>query len=156
MVGPDVQNCAARLDAGECTLCLIKPHVVKDKLAGSMLECIFAAGFSIEGAQQMTLDADMAHQFYGAYKGVLARYEDIVGELAGGPLLALRISGPVAAFREFCGPTDVKLATALRPKSLRATFGKGVVHNAVHATDLDDDGAFECDFFFNVLSGGVA
>ena len=40
---------------------------------------------------------------------------------------------------------------AIRPDTLRAKFGLNKVQNAIHCTDLDTDGAFECNFMFNVL-----
>ena len=81
------------------------------------------------------------------------------------------------SFREFCGPADTKVAQefcsiqkqvfknldcliyfsklndfqAIRPDTLRAKFGLNKVQNAIHCTDLDTDGAFECNFMFNVL-----
>ena len=35
-----------------------------------------------------------------------------------------------------CGPHDPEMAKTVRPKSLRAVFGKDRVKNAVHCTDL--------------------
>ena len=83
------------------------------------------------------------------------------------------------SFREFCGPADTKVAQescpvhdnyllpkfnssnyikiilndfqAIRPDTLRAKFGVNKVQNAIHCTDLETDGAFECNFMFNVL-----
>ena len=68
-------------------------------------------------------------------------------------MLAVQVRGAVAPFRDLCGPSDIKLAAALRPKSLRALFATPVVQNAVHCTDLDDDGLLECNYFFNLLHG---
>jgi hypothetical protein len=36
-----------------------------------------------------------------------------------------------------------ELARKLRPNTLRAKFGKTKVHNAVHCTDLPEDGLLE-------------
>jgi len=57
----------------------------------------------------------------------------------------------VEEFREFAGPADSEIARYLRPKSLRAKFGLNKVENAVHCTDLPEDGVLEAEFFFNVL-----
>jgi nucleoside-diphosphate kinase len=54
-------------------------------------------------------------------------------------------------FREFCGPVDPKVASAIRPGTLRAIFGINRIKNAIHCTDLDTDGAFESNYMFNVL-----
>ena len=46
----------------------------------------------------------------------------------------------VPALRELCGPHDPERARTVRPKSLRAVFGKDKSHNGVHCTDLPEDG----------------
>jgi nucleoside-diphosphate kinase len=46
-------------------------------------------------------------------------------------------------FREFCGPHDPAIAKALRPSSIRSIFGEDRVKNAVHCTDLEEDGVLE-------------
>ena len=55
------------------------------------------------------------------------------------------------ALREFCGPADPEIARVLRPRSLRAQFGKNKVQNAIHYTDLPEDGELESNYFFNIL-----
>jgi hypothetical protein len=40
---------------------------------------------------------------------------------------------------------------ARRPHTLRARFGASRVRNAVHCTDLEEDGSLESSYFFNVL-----
>jgi nucleoside-diphosphate kinase len=44
-----------------------------------------------------------------------------------------------------------EIARALRPKSLRALFGSDKIKNAVHCTDLPEDGTLECEYFFSIL-----
>lgn len=55
------------------------------------------------------------------------------------------------SFRELCGPHDPEIARTLRPQSLRAKFGIDRVKNAVHCTDLPEDGILEVEYFFNIL-----
>ena len=56
------------------------------------------------------------------------------------------------ALREFCGPADPEIARVLRPRSLRAQFGKNKVQNAIHCTDLPEDGPLEIDYFFSIIA----
>jgi nucleoside diphosphate kinase len=42
-----------------------------------------------------------------------------------------------------CGPSDPEIARHIRPNTLRAAFGKDKVKNAVHCTDLPEDGPLE-------------
>jgi len=50
-----------------------------------------------------------------------------------------------------CGPHDPEMAKTVRPKSLRAVYGKDKGKNAVHCTDLPEDGILEVEYFFNIL-----
>ena len=38
-----------------------------------------------------------------------------------------------------------------KPNSIRAKFGTDKVKNAVHCTDLEEDGVIESEYFFNIL-----
>jgi len=97
------------------------------------------------------------------------------GSSAGAVDHATAAASLIAEFRELCGPSDSEIARALRKNSLRAKFGvdkvcsvqrlcfyskisqytnvAGVqVSNAVHCTDLSEDGPLECAFFFDLLA----
>ena len=102
------------------------------------------------------LDRPTAEEFLGVYKGILPEYSRLVETLTTGCCFALEIrqQDSVKKFREFCGPFDPQLAKVLRKKSLRSIFGLDRVRNAVHCTDLPEDGALECEFFFKTLLEG--
>ncbi|XP_075445540.1 nucleoside diphosphate kinase homolog 7 isoform X2 [Ascaphus truei] len=44
-----------------------------------------------------------------------------------------------------------EIARHLRPKTLRAHFGKSKIKNAVHCTDLPEDAVLEVQYFFKIL-----
>lgn len=46
-------------------------------------------------------------------------------------------------FRAICGPHDPEIARTIRPGTIRAKFGIDRVKNAVHCTDLPEDGVLE-------------
>ncbi|KAJ3395540.1 Nucleoside diphosphate kinase 7, partial [Chytridiales sp. JEL 0842] len=104
-------------------------------------------GFAITDAEIFSLERVNAEEFLEVYKGVVPEYHLMLDQLTAGPLVALEITGQaqniVSAFREFVGPTDPELGRQLRPKSLRALYGTDKVKNAVHCTDLEEDGALE-------------
>jgi len=79
----------------------------------------------------------------------------MVEHFTSGPCLALELRGApetvVPSFRELCGPADPDIARHIRPDTLRAAFGKNKVKNAVHCTDLPEDGVLESEFFFSIL-----
>lgn len=130
------------------TLCLVKPHVLQEGKLGALITAIQENKFKISSVklQRMTLtDAD---QFFLAYKGVWDDYPAQIKHYSSGPSVALSIDADVNAFREFVGSFDPNTAGKLQPSSLRARFGYDTIHNAIHCTDLPDDGAREVEFFF--------
>ncbi len=66
----------------------------------------------------------------------------LVDQLASGPAIALEVrqENAVDQLRQLCGPFDPEIARKLEPNSLRAKFGNDRVENAVHCTDLSEDG----------------
>lgn len=58
-------------------------------------------------------------------------------------LLLIRQENVVNAFRAICGPHDPEIAKTIRPNTIRAKFGIDRVKNAVHCTDLPEDGVLE-------------
>lgn len=46
---------------------------------------------------------------------------------------------------------DPEIAKNLRGNTLRARFGIDKVRNAVHCTDLPEDGTLEVEYFFSIL-----
>lgn len=143
------------LSSDNCTCAVIKPHAMKR--AGTIIDEILNQGFSIGAVRLLCLDRKEVEEFYEVYRDVVNEYSAMVDELSCGPCLILEIKANDTAhrvqksFREFCGPADTKVAQVIRPDTLRAKFGVNKVQNAIHCTDLETDGAFECNFMFNVL-----
>ncbi|GBG82864.1 hypothetical protein CBR_g36390 [Chara braunii] len=151
----------------DSTLCIIKPHAVLAGIAGEIIQHIMQS-FNISGMESFNISHVDAAEFCEVYRGVVPEYTLMVQELSSGPLIGIVVSGvknPVASsdcegtteappktivgiFRDFCGPADSEIAKIVRPKTLRAMFGIDKVKNAVHCTDLDEDGLLECQFFF--------
>jgi len=50
-----------------------------------------------------------------------------------------------------CGPHDPEIAKILKANTIRAKFGIDRIRNAVHCTDLPEDGVLEVEYFFNIL-----
>lgn len=137
----------------DCTLCIIKPHAIVEGLTGRIISAITSKGFEISALQMFHLERANAEEFHEVYKGVVNEYKSMVEELCCGPCLAMEIRAPDApiTFRDFVGPADPEIARHLRPGTLRAMFGKDKIKNAVHCTDLPEDGLIEVQYFFKVL-----
>jgi len=135
-----------------CTCCVVKPHAI-NKL-GEIVDGVLEEGFEISALQLFNLDKPTAEEFLEVYKGVVPEYSQMVDELTSGPCVAMEVrqENAVQSFRQVVGPSDPEIARALRPTTLRAKYGADRVHNAVHCTDLAEDGVLECQYFFQILS----
>jgi len=135
-----------------CTLCIVRPHAFVES-GGAIVSQILGDGFEISAMNLNYLDKADAEEFLEVYKGVLPEYHDMVTALCAGACLVMEVrqKDAVATFRKLVGPHDPEVAKHLRPKTLRAIFGKDRVKNAVHCTDLPEDGLLEVEYFFNIL-----
>ncbi|CBN79447.1 nucleoside diphosphate kinase 7 isoform a [Ectocarpus siliculosus] len=144
-------------DNGEraCTLCVVKPHIVRDGKLGGLLALVSERGFEVTGMQMMHLGEVGAEELLRPYRGVVSYHADAVRHLKSGNCVALRLEkgeDVVEEFREACGPADPEVARALYPDTLRALLGVQQATNAVHCTDLPEDGLLECQYMFGVLA----
>ncbi|XP_052759072.1 nucleoside diphosphate kinase 7-like isoform X2 [Galleria mellonella] len=134
----------------DCTCCVIKPHAVLDGNVGAILEQISTSGkFYISAMAMFSVKLANAEEFYEIYKGVLPEYEAMCIHMAEGKCISLEIKcvdpnmNCVCEFRKLCGPRDPDVCRQLYPDSIRAQYGKNIIHNAVHCTDLPEDGELE-------------
>ena len=149
----------------DCTCAVVRPHAIKAGDLGNILGALLdkSSGFDVTAMQMFELDKSSAAEFLEVYDGVMPSYKDMVDDLCTGPAVALEVKksatqleGPgsvVTALRDFVGPWDVEMAKELRPGTIRAKYGVSRTQNAVHVTDLADDGEAECAYFFEVLQG---
>lgn len=137
------------------TLCVIKPHAVKEGKIGAILKMIADSGFSVTAMKMVHLNRKQCEDFYEIYKGVVGEYLQMVTQLQSGACLALEVQGQEddiqQKFRLICGPADPHIGKILRPKTLRAVFGVDKIMNAIHCTDLNEDTLLELEYFFKVL-----
>jgi nucleoside-diphosphate kinase len=96
------------------------------------------------------LDKPTAQEFFEIYRGVLPEFTAMTDHMITGPCIVLEVrqENVVQSFRDLCGPMDPEIAKNLRPNTLRARFGIDRCTNAIHCTDLPEDGVLECDYFF--------
>ena len=74
-----------------CTLCLIKPHIIKEGKLGQVLDMILESGFEISAMELFNLSRPIIEEFYDVYKGVLPEYLPVIEHLSNGPVVALEI-----------------------------------------------------------------
>jgi len=142
----------------DCTLALIKPHVLKQGLIGEIITAIIKGGYEINDIQLFNLETSNATEFLEVYRGLMPTFSDHINELISGASVALEISHPsmnqeqiVTEFRKFVGPCEPEIGKQIFPMAIRSVYGYDWVHNALHCTDLPEDGPMESDYFFNIL-----
>lgn len=140
-----------------CTCSIIKPHAVQAKQTGDIIDDIQKAGYTVSAVQQFCVNPFDAEEFLEVYKGVLPDYAAMVGELQSGPCIVMELKHKnekfdvQGEFRKLCGPMDPDIARQVRPNTFRAKYGKNKVQNALHCSDLPEDGTLEVEYFFKIL-----
>ena len=137
-----------------CTCCVIKPHSVKSKSVGGILDIIIKQGYEVSAVDSFQFDKRASEEFLEVYKGVVPEYSDHVVQLSSGNsvCLEIRAENAVEVFRTTAGPWDIDMAKELRPASIRAKFALDKVRNAVHCTELASDGQLECEYCFHIVA----
>lgn len=137
-----------------CACLLIKPHAIAEGNAGKIIDIVLSEGFEISSMEMFYFDKITAEEFFEAYKGVLPEYHDMIETVTTGPVIAMEVrqDDVVPKLRALVGPHDPDIGKSIRKNTIRALFGKDRVYNAVHCTDLPEDGPLEVDYLFNKLS----
>lgn len=104
-----------------CSLCLIKPHILADGQLGQVIDMILQAGFEISAMELFNPSRPVIEEFMDVYKGVLPEYLPLIEHLSNGPLIALEVrqENAVKTFRDLCGPHDPEIAKHLKPNTIR-------------------------------------
>jgi nucleoside-diphosphate kinase len=138
-----------------CTCLMIKPDAVKAGYTGQIIDIVLEEGFEISALEQFKLNRPAAEEFFEVYKGVVPEYTATVEHVTTGPVVVMEVrqENAVQALRELVGPHDPEIAKHLRKNTIRAKFGIDRVSNAVHCTDLPEDGILECEYFFKIQKG---
>ncbi len=137
-----------------CAVCLVKPHCVAARETGKVLDALLRAGLEVSGLRTLSLTRRDAADLLEAYRGVVPEFSGWLQELTDSVAVVIEVRGEnvVARLRELAGPYPSEVARIVSPESLRARFGRDTVHNAVHVTDLADDGPLESKFLFTVVA----
>ena len=136
-----------------CAVCVIKPHAINSGHAGTILQRLIDEGFDITALGMFLLSMADAEDFLEVYKGVVPEYRKLVDQCSSAACWAIevRAENAVAALRAVCGPHDPEVCHVLFPHTIRSMFGTDRARNAVHCTDLAEDGPLESEFFFSLM-----
>jgi nucleoside-diphosphate kinase len=128
------------------TLAIIKPDAVRAGNAGKILAHLEGAGFSVRSLRLTTLSASEAGAFYAVHEG-RPFYDELVEFMTSGPVIpmVLEAENAVPRLREVIGATDPAEAA---DGTVRKLYAESKGHNAIHASDSDENAAIEIGFFF--------
>jgi nucleoside-diphosphate kinase len=74
-----------------CSLCIIKPHIVAAGQAGMLIDLILQEGFEISALEMFYMNKSYLEEFYDVYKGVLPEYVPLIDHLCSGPCIVMEI-----------------------------------------------------------------
>jgi nucleoside-diphosphate kinase len=131
----------------ERTLAIIKPDAVERRLAGTIIQRIEDAGFSIRAMRRVHLSQKDAEGFYAVHR---ARpfFASLTSFMSSGPAVVLVLEAPdaIKKWRTLMGATDPAKADA---GTLRKEFAESIERNATHGSDAPETAAYEIGYFFS-------
>jgi nucleoside-diphosphate kinase len=132
------------------TLILVKPDAFERGLTGEVIARFERKGLKIVAMRHMTVDRPLAEEHYAEHLGK-PFYEDLVGFITSGPLVAMVLEGyeAVTAARQVIGATNPLEAA---PGSIRGDLGLEVQTNLVHGADSPESAKRETALFFPELA----
>ena len=82
-------------------------------------------------------------------------FNETIDQLVSGPCLAMEIRQKevVDSFKKLCGAYNPKVGREKyrENNTLRVLYGVDKHKNAVHCTDISEEGTLECEYFFVLL-----
>ena len=135
----------------EFTLLLIKPNATRKHRIGAILAKVEESGFEIEAMRLLTMDGELAAQFYAMHHGK-PFYDRLVEFMTSGRTVAvaLRRDYAISHLRTLVGATNPGQAA---PGTIRHMYGQSVTQNAVHASDSPENANREIALMFPQLAG---
>ena len=131
----------------EKTLVLIKPDALSKHYSGDIIKRYEQEGFRLVAMKMMIMDERLASIHYAEHIG-RSYYEDLVGFMTSGPIIAMVLEGEdaIARVREINGKTNPAEAAE---GTIRKQFAASGSRNAVHASDSPESANREIHIFFN-------
>ncbi|RHM56770.1 nucleoside-diphosphate kinase [Mitsuokella sp. AF33-22] len=131
----------------EKTLVLIKPDAFDKHYSGDIIKRYEQEGFRIVAMKLLKMDERLASIHYAEHIG-RPYYQDLVGFMTSGPLIAMVLEGEnaIARVREINGKTNPAEAAE---GTIRKQFAASGRRNAVHASDSPASAKREISIFFS-------
>lgn len=128
------------------TFTIIKPNAVAAGNTGKIIDQLIGAGFVIRAMKMICMSRNDAEKFYAVHRGK-PFFASLVDFMTSGAVVVavLEREDAVAELRRVVGATDPAKAAE---GTIRRLYGEDVQHNAIHASDSDENAAIEAAHFF--------
>ncbi|CAF2054815.1 unnamed protein product [Rotaria magnacalcarata] len=135
----------------ERILAILKPNLTGQQRS-DIVDALKKAGFFIMARKTDKLTGDQVAQLEKAHQGK-DHYNELLSYLTSGPseLLALAKENASQSLSQIIGPEDPAKATESAPNSLRALYGKDLVHNAIDVSSGAEQGKQDIHLIFGDL-----
>ncbi|MCB1221061.1 MAG: nucleoside-diphosphate kinase [Planctomycetales bacterium] len=132
--------------AWERTFVMLKPDTVQRGLAGEILARFERKGFRVAAMKLISVSQEQASRHYAVHEGK-PFYEGLVQYIRSSPVVAMVLEGPdvITQVRSIVGATRPNEAA---PGTIRGDFGLDISNNLVHASDSNENAAFEIGVYF--------
>ena len=130
----------------ERTLILLKPDAVQRNLIGRIIARIENKGLKLVGLKMRQFPTPLIQQHYAVHSE-RPFYNDLVGFMTSGPVVAMAIEGKnaITVMRTLIGKTNSAEAD---PGTIRGDLGMSFSNNLVHGSDSAESAATELALFF--------
>ena len=128
------------------TLILVKPDAFERALTGEVLARFERKGFRVAAMKLISVSQEQASRHYAVHEGK-PFYEGLVQYIRSSPVVAMVLEGPdvITQVRSIVGATRPNEAA---PGTIRGDFGLDISNNLVHASDSNENAAFEIGVYF--------
>lgn len=138
------------------TSAVIKPHAVRENLHATIISEI-CKEWNITAVKTINFSVEEAREYLEIYNGVVDEFRHLVDEMTASKAIVIEIykeneENIVSKFRDFLGPRDPLVGQKVAPNSIRAKFGKDLIQNVIHSTDIEQDGLRDCTLLFQQMN----
>ncbi|MCB1217969.1 MAG: nucleoside-diphosphate kinase [bacterium] len=133
--------------AWERTFVMLKPDTVQRGLTGEILARFERKGLRVAAMKLISVSQEQASRHYAVHEGK-PFYEGLVQYIRSSPVVAMVLEGPdvITQVRSIVGATRPNEAA---PGTIRGDFGLDISNNLVHASDSNENAAFEIGVYFS-------
>jgi nucleoside-diphosphate kinase len=126
---------------------MLKPDTVQRGLSGEVLARFERKGLRIAAMKLISVSEDQAKRHYAVHEGK-GFYDGLVKYIRSSPVVAMVLEGPdvIGQVRGIVGATRPNEAA---PGTIRGDFGLDISNNLVHASDSNENAAFEIGVYFS-------